>query len=150
MRNYDLSPLFRSTIGFDGLSRLLDTAAQGNNGANAYPPYNIEKIDDDRYRLTIAVAGFAREDLDITLTGNSLVVRGRHGEADQERTYLHRGIAGRAFERRFELAEHLKVDDAGLENGLLNIRLVREVPEELKPRSITIESRDKGVIDKAA
>ena len=150
MRNYDLSPLFRSTIGFDGLSRLLEAATQGDNGANAYPPYNIEKIDDDRYRLTVAVAGFAKDDLDITLTGNSLVVRGRHGEADKERTYLHRGIAGRVFERRFELAEHLKVDDAGLENGLLNISLVREVPEELRPRTIAIESRDNNILGKAA
>lgn len=140
MRTYDLSPLFRSTVGFDRVTRLLESALKGDeNGQSAYPPYNIEKLNDDQYRITMAVAGFGIEDLDITAHPNLLIVQGRAKDSEEgATTFLHRGIAGRAFERRFQLADHIRVDNAALENGLLFIDLVREVPEAMKPRSIQI------------
>ena len=143
MRNFDFSPLFRSTIGFDHLSQLLDNSVTNGEAAASYPPYNIEKVGEDKYQLTIAVAGFTEAEIDVTVTGASLVVKGRAGNQPEERTYLHRGIAGRTFERRFELADHLQVVDAGLENGLLNIDLVRELPEALKPRTIAVGAGSK-------
>lgn len=138
MRSYDLSPLFRTSVGFDRLNKMLD-AAQGVDASTGYPPYNIEKLDQDRYGITMAVAGFAESDLDVTVKDNVLVVTGRI-EPGNEKTgsFLHRGIATRAFERRFELADHIEVVNARLENGLLYLDLVREVPESLKPRKITI------------
>ena len=142
MRTYDLSPLFRSTIGFDGLARMLDRMQEDT--APSYPPYNIEKLDDDTYRITMAVAGFSEDDLDITVQDNVLIISGRLGnrvgdtEGQDERVFLHRGIAERAFERRFSLADHIKIDEAKLENGLLHVALKREVPEEAKPRQIPI------------
>ncbi len=140
MRTFDLSPLFRTTVGFDRLNRLLD-AAQTVDGSAGYPPYNIEKLDEDSYGITMAVAGFAEDDLDVTVKDNVLVVTGRIGSKEtNEKRYLHRGIATRAFERRFELADHIHVTGARLENGLLHLELVREVPEELKPRKIAIAS----------
>ena len=140
MDRFDFSPLFRSTIGYDRLARLIDSATRVDTATPAYPPYNIESTGDDSYRLTMAVAGFARDELDIIVQQNSLVISGKaqkEGEEAQGR-YLHRGIARRAFERRFSLADHIKVNGASLDNGLLHVDLVREVPEEAKPRQIKI------------
>ncbi len=153
MRNFDLSPLFRSTVGFDHMTRLLDTVA--NEPAPNFPPYNIEAVDEDSYRITMAVAGFAEADLEVTGEGDQLLVRGRIDRSDdgKERKFLHRGIAERAFERRFNLAEHVVVNGASLENGLLHIDLARVVPEEKKPRTIAISvnGNDAKVLeDKAA
>ncbi|NKB50400.1 MAG: Hsp20 family protein [Alphaproteobacteria bacterium] len=136
MRSYDLSPLFRSTVGFDRMNRLLDTAY--NTEVPSYPPYNIEKLGDDDYRVTMAVAGFRDEDLEITQKENALVIKGNAGGNGDGATYLHRGIAARSFERRFALADHVNVVDAKLENGILLVDLKREVPEALKPRRIAI------------
>jgi len=137
MRTIDFSPLFRHSVGFDRMQRLLDATAQ-NEQNNAYPPYNIEQLGEDGYQVTLAVAGFSEADIDITLTERTLVVAGKMSDSDNERTYLHRGIAGRAFERRFELADHIKVKGAAIENGLLHIELERVVPESEKPRKIEI------------
>ncbi|MCI0752906.1 Hsp20 family protein [Teichococcus vastitatis] len=140
MNAFDTAPLFRSAIGFDRLARLMDTARAAADGP-AYPPYNIEKTGDDSYVLTMAVAGFGPEDLDITSQDNVLLVSGKaKAENDQDRRYLHRGIAGRAFERRFVLADHIQVEGADLANGLLHVALKREVPEALKPRRIAISA----------
>ena len=138
MRSYDLSPLFRSTVGFDRMSRLLDTAFQAETPT--YPPYNIEKSGDDAYRITMAVAGFGEDDLEVTQKASTLVIKGKAGSETEETRYLHRGIAGRAFDRRFELADHVNVVDASLNNGMLSIELKREVPEALKPRTIGIKA----------
>jgi molecular chaperone IbpA len=140
MYRFDFSPLFRSTIGFDRLARLVDTATRIDSTALSYPPYNIEKTGEDAYRLTMAVAGFARDELDITVHENTLIVSGKAQHDDEDNRYLHRGIARRAFERRFSLADHLKVTGASLDNGLLHVDLVREVPEAMKPRTINIAS----------
>ncbi|MBS27740.1 MAG: heat-shock protein [Alphaproteobacteria bacterium] len=134
--NLDLTPLFRSTVGFDRMGRLLDSAL--NSEAPSYPPYNIEKLADNAYRVTMAVAGFRSKDIDITQDNNTLIVTGGQEKDGPEARYLHRGIATRAFEHRFDLAEHVNVAKADLENGLLVIDLKREVPEELKPRKIAI------------
>jgi molecular chaperone IbpA len=152
MRTFDLSPLFRSTVGFDNLSRMLDAATRLDEQALAYPPYNIEKLDDDHYRISMAVAGFAESDLDVTVQNHTLVITGKTRTEESKVEYLHRGIAGRAFERRFELADTIKVDGAALVNGLLHVNLKREIPESAKPRSIAIESieRPRLVEDKAA
>lgn len=142
MRTYDFSPLFRNSIGFDRMQRLLDQAqshVDRPGGSNAYPPYNIEAVGDDAYRISIAVAGFSEADLNITVKENSLTVAGRIDGQD-EGEYLHRGIAGRAFERGFDLADHVKVSGANLVNGMLYVDLEREVPEALKPRTIDIKS----------
>ncbi|OHT19759.1 Hsp20 family protein [Edaphosphingomonas haloaromaticamans] len=138
MRAVDFAPLLRSSIGFENLNRLVDFATRGEG--DAYPPYNIEKLGDGAYRISMAVAGFSRDELDLTVQENVLIVVGRAGEAQENgtREFLHRGIAKRAFERRFQLADTIKVTGAGYENGLLNIDLVREVPEHKKPRRIEI------------
>ncbi len=136
MRNFDLSPLYRSAIGFDHLINLLESGQGQSNGG--YPPYNVELVDEHHYRITIAVAGFAQSELDITAHDNLLIVRGAHPEEQTERHYLYQGIAERNFERKFQLAEHIVVRDARLENGLLYIELERIVPEEMKPRRIEI------------
>lgn len=139
MRSFDLSPLFRSTVGFDHLARMLDAAQRIDDQSLSYPPYNIEKLGEDNYRITMAVAGFGEDDLEITAKGQSLVVSGRvKKEEAAAGQFLHRGIAGRSFERRFELADTVKVTGASLLNGLLHIELVREIPEALKPRTIAI------------
>ncbi|MFA5119552.1 Hsp20 family protein [Zavarzinia sp.] len=138
---FDFSPLMRSTIGFDRVSRLLDAAARTDEATGGYPPYNIEKSGNDRYRITMAVAGFAPEQLDVTVKENVLVIAGKAREEKEGVEYLHRGIAARAFERRFELADTIKVVNAAFENGLLHVELVREVPEAKKPRQISIETR---------
>jgi molecular chaperone IbpA len=141
MRTFDLSPLFRSTVGFDHLARMLDTASRVDEQAFAYPPYNIEKISDDKYRITMAIAGFAESDLEITAQDHSLVIVG-HARKDEGTTqYLHRGIAGRSFERHFELADYVHPVGASLINGLLHVDLAREVPEAMKPRRIEIAAR---------
>ena len=149
MRSYDLSPLFRSTVGFDRMGRLLDSAFQAD--APTYPPYNIEKCSEDAYRITMAVAGFGEDDLEVTQKGSELVVNGKARPEGEEVRYLHRGIAARAFERRFELADHVNVVDAKLVNGMLSIELKREVPEALKPRTIGISaSEDARTIEQKA
>ncbi len=137
MTTFDFAPLFRSAIGFDRLARLVDSA-QSAGDQQAYPPYNIEKIGEERYRLTMAVAGFGPDDLDVTAKDNTLIVSGRVGSENNGVELLYRGIAGRAFERRFVLADHIVVEDASLQNGLLHVGLRRVVPENLKPRRIAI------------
>ena len=149
MNALDFSPLFRSTVGFDRLSQMLESSLSADQGT-AYPPYNIVKVDDDNYRITMAVAGFGEEDLDITAKENQLVVQGNsvaRSETKEEVTYLHRGIAERAFERRFQLADHIRVADARLENGLLTIELIREIPEAKKPRKIDIKAGNGKLLD---
>jgi molecular chaperone IbpA len=155
MRNYDLTPLLRSTVGFDRMARILDGMTRLEDQASGYPPYNIEKLGEDQYRISMAVAGFAEDELEITAKDGSLIIRGEAKEqAEQEEvTFLYRGIARRAFERRFDLAEFIKVTGARLENGLLHVDLVRELPESMKPRSIRIESaagKAKAIEQKAA
>ncbi len=151
MDGFDLSPLFRSTIGFDRLMRLADGAARVDS-ASAYPPYNIEATGENAYRLTMAVAGFGPEDLEITVKENELLVNGKSKKDEDAAKYLHRGIARRAFERRFQLADHIKVAGASLANGLLHVDLVREIPEAMKPRKIEITSGgdSAAVIDQKA
>jgi len=136
--SYDYAPLFRSSVGFDRVFNLLENAQRARSISD-WPPYDIVKTGDDNYRISVAVAGFAQEDLDITFQSNLLTVTGKKQEAASE-GYLHRGIAGRPFEHRFELADHVRVNGADLSNGLLSIDLKREIPEALKPRKITIES----------
>ena len=150
MRTYDFSPLFRSVIGFDRLSQLLDTAAKVDESTLGYPPYNIERVSEDRYHISMAVAGFAEKDLEVTQAENTLTVRGKLGDGGDATTYLHRGIARRAFERRFQLADYIKVTGASLSNGLLHVDLVREVPEAMKPRTIEIAAGTPVQIEKAA
>ncbi|HCX67654.1 Hsp20 family protein [Parvibaculum sp.] len=137
MRGFDFSPLYRSTVGFDQLQSLLDSVTQET--APTYPPYNIERTSENDYRITLAVAGFAQDDLNIEVKQNVLTISGKRAE-NEETTYLHRGIAGRSFERRFQLADHVEVSGAHLENGLLHVDLVRRVPEALKPRRIEISA----------
>lgn len=143
MRNFDLTPLYRATVGFDQIADLMDRALASDVGQTTYPPYNIEKTDDDAWRISIAVAGFSENDLAIELKDRSLHVTARKADDEEAGKYLHRGIATRAFERRFHLADHVKVTGATHENGMLNIDLVREVPEALKPRRIEIASTGK-------
>ena len=136
---FDLTPLYRSTVGFDRLARMLDEASSFE--APTYPPYNIERLSDDEYRITMAVAGFGPSDINIEVKGNALTVSGKKAEqrSDEAKTeFLHQGIAARAFERRFQVADHVQVQGADMENGLLHISLKREVPESLKPRSIPV------------
>jgi molecular chaperone IbpA len=140
MDTFDFSPLFRSTIGFDRFTRLLDAASQIDNGASGYPPYNIEATGENAYRVTMAVAGFSQDDLDVTAKEGMLVVTGHARKDEESKHYLHRGIARRAFERRFQLADHIRVVGASLDTGLLHIDLAREVPEALKPRKIEISA----------
>ena len=139
MRTFDFAPLLRSSIGFENLNRLVDFATRGE--ADAYPPYNIEKVGEDAYRISMATAGFTRDELEITAQDNVLIVTGRADEgADGEaREFLHRGIAKRAFERRFQLADTIRITGAAYNDGLLDIQLVREVPEHKKPRNIQID-----------
>lgn len=138
MRAYDLSPLYRATIGFDQMADLLNRVLATEPTEPGYPPYNIEKTDEDGYRISLAVAGFSPGDLSVEVKENALVVTGRKAEDDGQRSYLHRGIATRAFERRFHLADHVRVSGASHENGMLHVDLVREIPEALKPRRIEI------------
>ena len=141
MRTYDFTPLFRSSVGFDRWNDLFDAASRADESAAGYPPYNIEKMGDDKYRIMMAVAGFGENDVEITAQENLLVVSGDLGEAREGTTYLYRGIATRAFERRFSLADHVKVVGATLADGVLQVELEREVPEAMKPRRIAVESK---------
>jgi len=145
MRNFDLSPLYRSTVGFDRLGSMLDQLLSGDAPVPSYPPYNIEKTGEDAYRISIAVAGFGDDDLNIEVKDQGLTVTAKKREVaeDKQPHYLHRGIAERGFERRFQLADHMKVTGAALENGLLHIDLMREVPEALKPRTVAITNGGK-------
>ncbi|KGM89891.1 Molecular chaperone (small heat shock protein) [Roseovarius mucosus DSM 17069] len=150
MRNFDLAPLYRATVGFDQIADLLDRVMSTDVTQPTYPPYNIEKTADDAYRISVAVAGFSADDLGVEVKDGSLVVSARKSEEEEGRTYLHRGIATRAFERRFQLADHVRVIGATHADGMLHIDLRREVPEALKPRRIAIANGDivaKDVVD---
>ena len=142
MRTYDFSPLYRSAIGFDRLAQFFDDAQRTDS---SYPPYNIELVNEDKYRITMAVAGFERSEIEILTEGEALKIIGRKTREETPRNFLHRGIASRDFEHSFQLAEHVRIVGAKLDNGLLNIELAREIPEALKPRKILIEgvSEDK-------
>ena len=140
MNTIDLSPLYRNSIGFDRMASLLDSALASQKASVGFPPYDIESRGEDRYSITLAVAGFEESELDIQVEKGVLLVRGRKSEDDSNRTYLYRGIANRSFERKFNLADHVEVTGAELRNGLLIISLVKEIPEAMKPRSISITS----------
>jgi molecular chaperone IbpA len=154
MRTFDLAPLYRATVGFDQFADLMDRVmADSNVASNSYPPYNIEKTADDAWRISIAVAGFTENELNVEVRENALIVSARKADDDSDRKYLHRGIATRAFERRFTLAEHVRVTGASHVNGMLHIDLAREVPEALKPRTIEIskgEAVETKVVEKQA
>ena len=141
MRTFDFAPLYRSTIGFDHLTSLLDAVSQREQSQPSYPPYNIELLGKDQYRITMAVAGFVDEEIAIQSERQTLTVKGKKADDRKERNYLHQGIAGRNFERVFQLADHVKVTGATLHNGLLNIDLVREIPEVMKPRQIAVNGK---------
>lgn len=154
MRTFDLSPLMRSSIGFDHLNRLMDSATQRDT-TSTFPPYNIEKFSEDAYQISIAIAGFSPDELDITLTDGVLIVSGNSKEEEDDARFIHRGIAKRSFERRFQLAETIEVLDASFDHGMLRVDLKRVVPEHLVPRSIKInQQKTKGskikLEDKAA
>lgn len=144
---FDLSPLYRTAIGFDRVADMLATASRNESGG--YPPYNIESLGEDQYRISMAVAGFSRDELDIVVEQGKLTIAGRQAEENAEekqRQFLYRGIATRSFERRFQLADHMKVLSAGLENGLLHIKLAREIPDAMKPRRVEIGSSDSRLL----
>jgi len=140
MRAFDPTPLFRASVGFDRMADLMDRVLAAEPVQPTYPPYNIEKTDENAYRISVAVAGFSAEELTVELKENGLLIAGRKGDEQGERSYLHRGIATRAFERRFHLADHVRVSGATHADGMLHIDLVREIPEALKPRRIEIAS----------
>ena len=144
MRSFDLAPLYRATVGYDQIADLMDRVLTKDISQPSYPPYNIEKTAEDAWRISLAVAGFSDADLTVEVRENALLVSGRKSEEDDDRTYLHRGIATRAFERRFHLADHVRVSGAAHENGMLHIDLVKEVPEALKPRRIEIAKSANG------
>lgn len=148
MKTFDLSPLYRNSIGFDHLSSLLNNAMRTDAMNTSYPPYNIEVLGENRYAITLSVAGFNQQELDIDINQNVLTIRGKK-EQRQDRQFLHQGIANRAFERKFNLADHVEVKGADLNNGLLTVSLVREIPEAMKPRSITINSTN-AVLENAS
>ena len=153
MRTFDFAPLYRATVGFDQIADLMDRVLSSDVGQSTYPPYNIEKTDADAYRISVAVAGFSEDELNVEVRENALIVSGRKSDEDESRTFLHRGIATRAFERRFTLAEHVKVVGATHADGMLHIDLEREVPEALKPRRIEIASQkalEKDVVEAKA
>ena len=135
---FDLSPLYRSTVGFDSLASMLDQVASFDEQPDNYPPYNIERLTENEYRITMAVAGFGKQDVQIDVKENTLSIRGEKKMLEKEPTFLHRGIASRAFERRFQLADHVEVRSADVKDGLLSVDLEREIPERLKPRTIEI------------
>ncbi len=150
MTRIDLSPLYRSTIGFDRLASLLDSALNIEQQPNGFPPYNIEVTGDNRYTITLAVAGFEDSELDLQVEKGVLVIRGRKAAAEEGRQFLHQGIAFRSFERKFSLADHVEVVDAELRHGLLNIRLVKEIPESAKPRRIAVTVKNSETIEQPA
>ena len=140
MNTIDLTPLYRSSIGFDRMGSLLDNALRSQKAGVGFPPYDIETTGEDRYAITLAVAGFEESELDIQVEKGVLCVRGKKADEGEEKSYLYRGIANRSFERKFNLADHIEVRGADLKNGLLTISLVKEVPEAMKPRSIAIKA----------
>jgi molecular chaperone IbpA len=144
MRHFDFAPLYRSTVGFDRLVQMLDNAA-GSDVDVGYPPYNIERLGDADYRITMAVAGFSENEIKLEVKEQSLTVIGQKAPEDKERQFLHHGIAARSFERRFQLADHVEVKGADLKDGLLHIDLVRNVPERLKPRTVQIGNGNKQI-----
>jgi molecular chaperone IbpA len=148
MRTFDFSPFYRSTVGFDRLFDMLDQTTRVDPTTN-WPPYNIERVGGDHYRITMAVAGFAPDELELTQHENTLLVAGRKAGSEEATQYLHRGIAARSFQQTFNLADHVKVTSAAIENGLLTIDLVREVPEELKPRRIEIATDEPPTLTQA-
>ncbi|MEW9918178.1 Hsp20 family protein [Marimonas sp. MJW-29] len=145
MRTFDFAPLYRSSVGFDQIANMMDRVLSSDGATPSYPPYNIEKLDDDSYRISIAVAGFSEADLSVEVRDKALIVSARKAEEDEGKTYLHRGIATRAFERRFHLADHVIVTGAAHTDGMLHIELQRQVPEALKPRQIEIRSDVKSI-----
>lgn len=147
MRNFDFSPLYRTSVGFDRLPSLLDAVNRGDSNTNSYPPYNIELLAEDQYRITMAIAGFVEGELEIQTEKQTLSVKGKKATDNGERNFLHQGIAGRNFERRFQLADHVEVTGANLANGLLHIELAREIPEAMKPKNIPIGSTKAALID---
>jgi molecular chaperone IbpA len=153
MRTFDFAPLLRSSIGYENLNRLMDFATRLDGSEQAYPPYNIEKLSEDAYRVSVAAAGFSRHELDITVQENTLIITGAvqtdaaNSNDAAERTFLHRGVAKRAFERRFQLADTIKVTGASYVDGLLNVDLVREVPEHKKPRKIDIAGTETTTLE---
>jgi molecular chaperone IbpA len=148
MRQFDFAPLYRSTVGFDRLAQLMDSV--GGVDADGYPPYNIERLGDNEYRITMAVAGFSKEEFKIEVKESTLVVSGDKKPEDKQRVFLHRGIAARSFERRFQLADHVEVKGADFNDGLLHIDLVRNLPERMKPRTISIGSSTPKQIEATA
>ena len=138
MRHFDFAPLYRSTVGFDRLVNLLDGVSGFDNDTITYPPYNIERLGDNEYRITMAIAGFGESEINIEIKEQTLSVKGEKKAAEKEPQFLHRGIATRTFERRFQLADHVEVTGADLKDGLLHVDLVRNVPERLKPRQIQV------------
>ncbi len=144
MKTIDLTPLYRNSVGFDRMASLLDNALRTDSVSAGYPPYNIEVTGEDRYAVTIAVAGFAESELEISVENGVLSVRGRKQD-DQERKFLHQGIANRAFERKFNLADHVEVTNASLDNGMLSISLKKEIPEAMKPRTIAINGQSPAI-----
>ena len=149
MNNIDFSPLYRSSVGFDRLASLLDQSLQQSQSSSGYPPYNIEVVDELKYTITLAVAGFEEKDLDLQVENGVLSVRGSKSSDDKNRSYLYQGIANRNFERKFSLADHVEVKGAKLSNGMLTIELMKEIPEAMKPRKIQIsqEEKSKSVLD---
>jgi len=145
MRSFDFAPLYRATVGFDQIADLMDRVLASDVQTQTYPPYNIEKTAEDAYRISVAVAGFSDADLSVEVKDKALVVSARKADEDENASYLHRGIATRAFERRFHLADHVKVTGASHEHGMLHIDLQREIPEALKPRQIEIASATKAI-----
>lgn len=153
MRSFDFAPLYRSSVGFDQIANMMDRVQSADGSKASYPPYNIEKTAEDTYRISIAVAGFSDEDMGIEVKENALIVTARKADEVDEKTYLHRGIATRAFERRFHLADHVRVTGASHADGMLHIDLEREIPEALKPRRIEIANGsqiEKDVVDAKA
>ena len=146
MRHFDLTPLYRATVGFDQVAELMDRVLSSDVSNTSYPPYNIEKTSDDTYRISVAVAGFSVEEISVEVKENALILSAGRSSEEAERSYLHRGIATRAFERRFQLADHVHVLDASHVNGMLHVDLKREVPEALKPRRIAISSGDQKAL----
>lgn len=143
MRTFDLAPLYRATVGYDQIADLMDRVLTNDTGSQSYPPYNIEKTAGDGWRISVAAAGFSDRDLNVEVRENAVIVTGRKPEDEEERNFLHRGIATRAFERRFHLADHVRVTGASHVDGMLHIDLIREVPEALRPRQIAISTNGK-------
>ncbi|MFD1881448.1 Hsp20 family protein [Paracoccus pacificus] len=148
MRNIDMTPLYRATVGFDRIADMMDRALSADGSQPTYPPYNIEKTGENAYRISIAVAGFAPDDLSVEVKEGAVVIAAKKAAETENRAYLHRGIATRAFERKFTLADHVRVEGASHVDGMLHIDLVREIPEALKPRRIAIENTAPKAVEK--